>query len=240
MIPDILVSVGLPHCLMLFQTMYLAPGIGFFARHCFICHAVSEYIISVFEGPLYKLMFSEYISFSRCTVNSCCCRFGISFCYSSGAYVCVIHIPGTAIRACRGSRTNEPPFPEYIISIQRHFPALLVEGGHLVVRKTENCCWGGINSEKKLSVFMYPSINSDMSGCLSVCKSVWLSQSVCLPVGVPVGCLSAGTNNDSFELLQENSKSHCGHRVGIAHTRWATHGKQHGLLGNSRQYSRQY
>eukprot|EP00903_Cladosiphon_okamuranus_P008174 g7873.t1 len=35
---------------------------------------------------------------------------------------------------------------------------------------------------------------------------------------------SRGSNNDSFELLQDNSKSHCGHRVGIAHTRWATHG----------------
>lgn len=33
-----------------------------------------------------------------------------------------------------------------------------------------------------------------------------------------------GSNNDSFELLQENSKNHSGHRVGIAHTRWATHG----------------
>ena len=36
--------------------------------------------------------------------------------------------------------------------------------------------------------------------------------------------LYAGSNNDSFELLKEHSESHCGHRVGIAHTRWATHG----------------
>lgn len=35
----------------------------------------------------------------------------------------------------------------------------------------------------------------------------------------------SGSNNDSFELLQANSTSHCGHRVGIAHTRWATHGE---------------
>ena len=50
------------------------------------------------------------------------------------------------------------------------------------------------------------------------CLSVYLSVCVYHP------CI-IGTNNDSFELLQENSKSHCGHRVGIAHTRWATHGK---------------
>ncbi|CAN0313307.1 unnamed protein product [Pylaiella littoralis] len=35
---------------------------------------------------------------------------------------------------------------------------------------------------------------------------------------------SRGSNNDSFELLEEHSKNHAGHRVGIAHTRWATHG----------------
>eukprot|EP00903_Cladosiphon_okamuranus_P009468 g9023.t1 len=35
---------------------------------------------------------------------------------------------------------------------------------------------------------------------------------------------SRDSNIDSFELLLENSKSHSGNRVGIAHTRWATHG----------------
>ncbi|CAM9358057.1 unnamed protein product, partial [Choristocarpus tenellus] len=30
--------------------------------------------------------------------------------------------------------------------------------------------------------------------------------------------------NDSFELLRDNSGNHVGHRAGIAHTRWATHG----------------
>ena len=35
---------------------------------------------------------------------------------------------------------------------------------------------------------------------------------------------SKGDTNNSFELLKENSSSHIGHLVGIAHTRWATHG----------------
>lgn len=35
---------------------------------------------------------------------------------------------------------------------------------------------------------------------------------------------SRGNANDSFELLKNNSGSHVGHRAGIAHTRWATHG----------------
>lgn len=35
---------------------------------------------------------------------------------------------------------------------------------------------------------------------------------------------SKGDANNSFELLKDNSSSHVGHRVGIAHTRWATHG----------------
>ena len=35
---------------------------------------------------------------------------------------------------------------------------------------------------------------------------------------------SRGSNNDSFEILQEHSNDHRGHQVGIAHTRWATHG----------------
>jgi len=35
---------------------------------------------------------------------------------------------------------------------------------------------------------------------------------------------SRGTSADSVELLEANSGAHRGHRVGIAHTRWATHG----------------
>lgn len=35
---------------------------------------------------------------------------------------------------------------------------------------------------------------------------------------------SRGSTADSIELLKENSSIHMGHTVGIAHTRWATHG----------------
>ena len=35
---------------------------------------------------------------------------------------------------------------------------------------------------------------------------------------------SQGSTSDSFELLKNNSSVHDGHGVGIAHTRWATHG----------------
>jgi len=35
---------------------------------------------------------------------------------------------------------------------------------------------------------------------------------------------SRGSTADSIELLQENSEKHNNHTVGIAHTRWATHG----------------
>ena len=36
---------------------------------------------------------------------------------------------------------------------------------------------------------------------------------------------SKGDSADSVELLQTNSASHVSHTVGIAHTRWATHGE---------------
>ena len=35
---------------------------------------------------------------------------------------------------------------------------------------------------------------------------------------------SENSTSDSFDLLKKNSSIHEGHRVGIAHTRWATHG----------------
>lgn len=35
---------------------------------------------------------------------------------------------------------------------------------------------------------------------------------------------SRGTSADSIDLLKENSAAHNGHAIGIAHTRWATHG----------------
>lgn len=39
---------------------------------------------------------------------------------------------------------------------------------------------------------------------------------------------SKGDSADSMELLQTNSASHVSHTVGIAHTRWATHGEDGG------------
>ena len=36
---------------------------------------------------------------------------------------------------------------------------------------------------------------------------------------------SKGDSADSMELLQTNSANHVSHTVGIAHTRWATHGE---------------
>lgn len=38
---------------------------------------------------------------------------------------------------------------------------------------------------------------------------------------------SKGDSADSMELLQTNSASHASHTVGIAHTRWATHGEKY-------------
>jgi glucosamine--fructose-6-phosphate aminotransferase (isomerizing) len=35
---------------------------------------------------------------------------------------------------------------------------------------------------------------------------------------------SRGNSADSIELLRQKSSEHTGHQVGIAHTRWATHG----------------
>jgi glutamine---fructose-6-phosphate transaminase (isomerizing) len=35
---------------------------------------------------------------------------------------------------------------------------------------------------------------------------------------------SAGSTHDSIDLVRDNSNKHKGHRIGIAHTRWATHG----------------
>lgn len=40
---------------------------------------------------------------------------------------------------------------------------------------------------------------------------------------------SKGDSADSMELLQTNSASHANHTVGIAHTRWATHGRRQPL-----------
>lgn len=37
---------------------------------------------------------------------------------------------------------------------------------------------------------------------------------------------SKGDSADSMELLQTNSANHASHAVGIAHTRWATHGEK--------------
>ena len=37
---------------------------------------------------------------------------------------------------------------------------------------------------------------------------------------------SKGDTADSMELLQTNSANHASHTVGIAHTRWATHGER--------------
>lgn len=37
---------------------------------------------------------------------------------------------------------------------------------------------------------------------------------------------SKGDSADSMELLQTNSANHASHTVGIAHTRWATHGER--------------
>lgn len=54
--------------------------------------------------------------------------------------------------------------------------------------------------------------------------SATLSRAMSCRLPFVTACVYLGSNNDSFELLEENSKSHSGHRVGIAHTRWATHG----------------
>ena len=35
---------------------------------------------------------------------------------------------------------------------------------------------------------------------------------------------SVGSTSDSIELLRANEAAHAGHHIGIAHTRWATHG----------------
>ena len=35
---------------------------------------------------------------------------------------------------------------------------------------------------------------------------------------------SRGSSADSVALVDEHSSAHRGHRIGIAHTRWATHG----------------
>lgn len=37
---------------------------------------------------------------------------------------------------------------------------------------------------------------------------------------------SRGNAADSMELLQTNAGNHSHHKVGIAHTRWATHGEK--------------